>query len=193
MLTATYSLAAISAEQKNARSMLGRLQTYIHGLLNGMQERNMACVQRALEKLEQFEDYCRRRKVETHVIPAIRKRTHKADRLLGELESLRMRSAALLQALHRQLRLAVEQGAVEVGRVCVTLDACCTHQLKRLAKEEEELFPIVRGLLPTEAWFDIAAKMLSENEGSRSRPPARGKLPPLMPQQGWHSGVHPAP
>lgn len=189
MLTATYSLAAISAEQKNARSMLGRLQTYIQGLLNGMQERNMACVQRALEKLEQFEDYCRRRKVETHVIPAIRKRTHKADRLLGELESLRSRSAVLLQALHGQLRHAFEQGAVEIGKVCMTMDACCTHLLKRLAKEEEELFPIVRGLLPTEEWFDIAAKLLSEKEGSHGHPPARARVFPANPPQGRHAGV----
>ncbi len=167
MLTATYSLVAISAEQKNARSMLSRLHEQIQGILQDLHSISRARIESALSRLEQFEEYCHKRKVETHIIPAIRKSTRKADPILAELESLSSRSMRILRSLHEQLRSAFDQGGAEVRKICSDMEQYCRNLRDRLAKEEEELFPIVRGLLPIEEWFDIAAKFLSEDEKHR--------------------------
>lgn len=170
MLTATYSLVALSAEQKNARSMLSRLHGHIRDILQHLQSINRDCVENALLQLEQFEEYCHQRKVEAYVIPAIRKSTHEADPILAELESLSSRSMRILRSLHEQLRSAIDRGMGDMRKVCADMDLYCHNLRERFAKEEEELFPIVRGLLPIEAWFDIAAKFLSEDK--RGGPPA---------------------
>jgi len=172
MLTATYSLVALSAEQKNARSMLSRLHGHIHDILQDLQSINRACVENALSRLEQFEEYCHRRKVEAYVIPAIRKSTHEADPILAELESLSSRSMRILRSLHEQLRSTFDRGLGDVRKVCVDMDQYCHNLRERFVKEEEELFPIVRGLLPIETWFDIAAKFLSEDARQRHPAPA---------------------
>lgn len=163
MLTATYSLVAISAEQKNARSILSKLQQHIHNILHDLQGINRSCIESALVKLEQFEEYCHQRKVEIYVIPAIRKTTREADPILAELESLSSKSMSILQSLHEQLRLVFDQGILEINKLCSSMEMYCHNLLKRLAKEEEELFPIVRGLLPIEEWFHIASKFLSDD------------------------------
>jgi len=182
MLTATYSLVAISAEQKNARCMLSRLHAQIQNILHDFHSINRTCVEGALHKLEQFEEYCHKRKVETYVIPAIRKSTHEADPILAELESLSSRCVHILHSLHEQLRSAFDKGLAEVRRVCSAMEMVCRNLLKRFAKEEEELFPIVRGLLPIEEWFDIAAKFLSDDKKGRHHAAASASAPAILPQ-----------
>ncbi|HCY63806.1 MAG TPA: hypothetical protein DHV59_13470 [Oxalobacteraceae bacterium] len=167
MLTATYSLVALSVEQKNARSMLSRLHAQIQSILQDLHSINQACVESALSTLEKFEEYCHRRKVETYVIPAIRKSTRKADPILAELESLSSRSMGILRSLHEQWRNAFDQGVTGVKTICSGMEQYCHHLRERLAKEEEELFPMAMGLLPNEEWFDIAAKFLHEDEKHR--------------------------
>lgn len=164
MLTATYSLVALTAEQKNARSILSKLQAQIQSILHDLQSINRACVEHALIKLEQVEEYCHKRKVELYLIPAIRKTTHKADPILAELEGLSSHSMQLLRSLHEQLRNAFEQGGTEVRKIYSIIELYFHNLFTRLAKEEEELFPIVRALLPREEWFEIASKLLSENQ-----------------------------
>ncbi|QAU34107.1 hypothetical protein [Janthinobacterium sp. 17J80-10] len=174
MLTATYSLVALSAEQKNARNMLSRLHGQIQDILHDLQYINQACVENALCRLEQFEEYCHKRKVEAYVIPAIRKSTRKADPILAELESLSSRSMRILRSLHEQLRSAFERGMGDVRKVCADMDLYCTNLRERFLKEEEELLPIVRALLPIEDWFTLAAKFLSEDEKHRHPAPTPG-------------------
>ncbi len=163
MLMTTYSLAALSVEQKNARNILSNLQMQIQEILRDLQSINQHCVENALMKLEQFEEYCHKRKVEIYLIPALRKVTREADTILAELESLSSRGMHILHSLHEQLRAAFDQGLSEVRKVCSAMELYCHNLLKRLSKEEDELLPISRGLLPTEEWFDIAAKLLSED------------------------------
>jgi hemerythrin-like domain-containing protein len=167
MLTATYSLVALSVEQKNARSMLSRLHAQIQGILQDLHSINRACLESALSKLEQFEEYCHKRKMETYVIPAIRKSTRKADPILAELETLSSRSMGILRALHEQWLNAFDQGMAGVKKICSGMEMYCHHLHERFAKEEEKLFPMVIGLLPNEQWFDIAAKFLHEDEKHR--------------------------
>ncbi|TCS34747.1 hypothetical protein EDC30_11279 [Paucimonas lemoignei] len=162
MLTATYSLVTLSVEQKNARSMLSSLHAQILNILQNLHNINRACLESAISKLEQFEEYCHKRKVETYVIPAIRQSTRKADPILAELENLSSRCMDLLRALHDQWRYAFEQGVTGVKKLCSEMEQYCHHLHERFAKEEEKLFPVVIGLLPNEQWFDIAAKFLHE-------------------------------
>lgn len=169
MLTATYSLVTLSVEQKNARSMLSRLHAHIQNILQNLHSINMACLEGAISKLEQFEEFCHKRKVETYVIPAIRQSTRKADPILAELENLSSRSMDLLRALHEQWRYAFDQGVAGVKNICSGMEQYCHHLHERLVKEEEKLFPVVIGLLPTEQWFDIAAKFLHEVD-EKNRP-----------------------
>ncbi len=163
MLTTTYSLVALTAEQKNSRSILSKLQAQIHGILHDLKSMNRTCVETALHKLEQFEEYCHKRKVEIYVIPAVRQTTREADPILAELDSLSSHGLHILRHLHDQLRHAFDQGLVEVKKVCSAMESYCHHLLKRLEKEEDELLPLLKSLLPTEQWFDIAAKFLSED------------------------------
>lgn len=167
MLTATYSLVALSAEQKNACGMLSRLHHQIQNILQDLHGINRTCVETALRKLEQFEEYCHHRKMETYVIPAIRRTTHKADPVLAELESLRSRSLRILHSLQEQLRGAFDRGLTDVKEICSGMELYCSNLRKRFAKEEEELFPIVRDSLSIEEWFDLAAKFLSDDQRSR--------------------------
>lgn len=167
MLTTTYSLAALSIEQKNARSILAKLQQHIRSLWQDLQGLNQACMESTLIRLEQFEEYCHHRKVETYVIPALRKSTHKADGILAELECLSSSALSILRSMHEQLQRACGHGAQELSKLCSAMDAYCSNLLTRLTREEEELFPIARGVLPTEEWFRIAADLLSEDTGRR--------------------------
>lgn len=164
MLTATYSLVALTAEQKSTRSILAKLHMQIQDGLHDLKNINRSYLENALAKLEQFEQYCHTRKFELYVIPALRKRTNKADPILEELESLKSRSIELLSSLQHKLRNTFSQGMVEVSHVCAEMELYCRNLVKRLAKEEEELLPMLRNLLPIEEWFDIAAKFLSEDE-----------------------------
>ena len=177
MLTATYSLVTLTAEQKNTRSILFKLQQQIRTLLHDLHGVNRGCVENVLTKLEQFEEYCHRRKVEIYVIPAIRKVTHEADPIIAELESLSFKAVSILSSLREQLRQAFDQGVIEVNKVCSSIEQYCSNLLKRFAKEEEELLPIARGLLPIEEWFNIASKFLSEESNKKSLPPAIAQLP----------------
>jgi hemerythrin-like domain-containing protein len=180
MLTATYSLVALSAEQKNARSILCKLQMHIQNILHDLQSINQTCVENALIKLEQLEQYCQTRKFEMYVIPAIRRTTREADPILAELDSLSLRGMLLLRDTHARLNQAFNQGLSEVKKVCTAMDLYCRNLLKRFAKEEEELLPIIRGLLPVDEWFNIAAKFLSDDAKSKHPQVVNSKAYPVL-------------
>jgi hemerythrin-like domain-containing protein len=174
MLTATYSLVAISTEQKNTRSILHTLHQYIQSCLSKLQELDPGKLESALNKLTQFDRYCHARKVEMYVIPAVRGATREVDSLLAELESMSARGVDILRSVQNQLRQAYEQGIAKINELCNSLEIYCDNLLKRLAKEEEELLPMVGRLLTVDEWFSIAAKFLSddaENYKRRHVPP----------------------
>jgi hemerythrin-like domain-containing protein len=111
------------------------------------------------------------------VIPAIRKTTHEADPILAELESLSSKAVNILHSLREELCHAFDRGMIEVNKVYQSIEQYCNNLLKRLNKEEEELLPIARGLLPIEEWFNIAANFLSEESNRKSLAPAVARLP----------------
>jgi hypothetical protein len=179
MLTTTYSLVAISAEQKNARSILSRLKQYIQHSWKGLQGLDLAGVETAFNKLRQFDRYFHTRKVEVYVIPALRGATREADPLLAELDSLSSLGVTLLRSVQEQLRQAFDKGRAQLHELCNSLELYCDNLLKRLAKEEEELLPLVRRVLSIEEWFDIGAKFLSEDEENIKRKRTEPALPTL--------------
>ena len=163
MLTATYSIVAISAEQKKSRSILFRLQQYLHNCLEKFNGHDFGAIATALEKLSQFDQHWHMRKMELYVIPAIRGATQEVDCLLEELESMSSRGVAILRSAQEKIRRALEQGLDYVSEVYRSLEGYCENLSQCLAKEENELLPMVGRLLTSEQWFPIAAQLLSDD------------------------------
>jgi hypothetical protein len=160
MLTTTYSLIALSVEQKNARGSLSALQQYIKSSAGNLNDSDPVALESAVDKLSQFDQYCHERKVEVYVIPAIRKATREADSLLVELEQLNLMSVNILRSVRDGLRQACEQGAVKIEELCSSMERYCSNLYQRLVKEEE-LCKIAQRVISIDEWFAIAANFLS--------------------------------
>lgn len=182
MLTATYSLVALSVEQKNARCSLSAIQQSIQSSSSNLAETDPVTLESAVDKLSQFDQYCHERKVERYVIPAIRKATREADPLLDELESLSSLGLKILRSVRDGLRQIVEQGVGKIEELCRSMEQYCANLSQRLVKEEE-LFHIAQRVITIEEWFALAANFLSYDaeNGRRKRyahtgPPLREPL-----------------
>ncbi len=163
MLTATYSIVALKLEQKRAHWTFAAIQQTIRNAINNIRHASGVELENMLNRLAQFEQYCHQRKMEIFIIPALRNLTREADALLDELDSLNASSVALLQSLRTKMQVAVRQGAAMVEEFCAALEQCCAHFYQRLAREEE-LVRIAERVIPSEAWFSIAASFLSHDE-----------------------------
>jgi hemerythrin-like domain-containing protein len=173
MLTVTYSFVAISAEQDKARGILSRLQQYIQNAWQGLQNVDLAFLDAAFNRLLQFDDYCRNRKVERYLIPALRCATREADALIAELEALSARGAEILYAVGRHLASALEVNSIGASEICHSMELYCRSLSTRLKKEDDLLFPLARRLLSVEEWFSLAAKFLADDaEASGRRRPS---------------------
>lgn len=188
MLTATYSLVTISTEQNKTRRILQRLRQYIQGTWKNLQTIDLACVESAFNSLTQFDKYFRTRKVEVYLIPAVRRATNKADSLLAELEELSAIGMDILRSVREQLRQAYKGAAIHVIDVCRSMDLYCANLLTRLAKEEDELFPLVRKLFSVDEWFALAEKFLAEEAATQGRK-RYARQPPAMPSSNSASMV----
>lgn len=171
MLTATYSLVAIAIEQANVSSFLALTRQAIVTLWSNLHEAEAARIEAALAGLKRFDHYCHQRKVERHVIPAVRGASGEIDRLVGHLDSLSDVGFQLLDNASGQLRLTLERRTTRVRDLCQAMDAYCDCLQQRLRMEEEQLFPIVRCRFSMDDWFALAAKFLGDerDHGSRLR------------------------
>lgn len=191
MLTATYSLVTISTEQSKVRRILVKLQQCIRNAWRNLKENNLSSIESAFNSLSQFDKYFRTRKVEVYLIPAVRRATSNADTFLEELESLSAVGMDILRSVREQLRRAAEGGGVRIGDICNSMELYCSQLLKRLAREEEELFALARRLFSVDEWFALAAKFLSEEQQSRAsrqqlrQPPLFAPVP-LAPMPAHH-------
>lgn len=162
MLTATYSIIALKIEQNRARWTFSAIQQHILNGIRNIKGASGIDFESMLNRLSQFEQFCHQRKMEMFVIPALRKFTHEADALLDELDSLSEASIRLLRSLQERLRSALRNGTAAVEDMCASLEQCCAHFYRRLAREEE-LVTIAERVIPSEAWFGIAASFLSQD------------------------------
>ncbi len=160
MLTVTYSIIALKIEQNRARWTFSSIQQFILNGIRNIKSAGSIDIDAMLTRLNQFEQYCHQRKVEVFVIPTLRKFTREADALLEELDRLNAASLSLLRSLQEKLQQALRSGAAVVEDICTSLEQCCTHFYRRLAREEE-LVEIAERVMPSEAWFGIAESFLS--------------------------------
>ncbi|MBB3222539.1 hypothetical protein [Pseudoduganella umbonata] len=179
MLTATYTLVALSVEQANVRLSVLSFQKYVQSTLTRQQSLTLAQLEYACETLERLYQACSWRKVELYLIPALRQATQRADQLLDELSRLnglaldvvrRLKDGAGRAAPHGVLAGREDHAASgeepqfgHVSAFCEAIDSFCTTLLQRLEKEEKELFAIARSAICGDAWFAIANKLLAHD------------------------------
>jgi hemerythrin-like domain-containing protein len=168
MLTATYSLIAISNEQSATQSILRKVQQSIQSLRRNLQQIDLPALDAVLEQVTRFDLLCHARKVERYLIPAIKAVTHAADGLLAELDMLSTSASKLLRSAGDVLgrRTADREQLMETHS---SLELYCHKMSIRLAREESELFPIAQSVLSVEEWFAVAEHFLSEDERTLTR------------------------
>lgn len=177
MLTATYSIVVLNAEQDKTRHILARLQHYIETTWKGLHNLDLAFLSAAFDKLVQFDKYCRGRKLEIYLIPVLREMSREAAMLIAELEALNDNATMLLRSIGEQLKAMFDSDSGRRGDLCENLRHCCMHFSTKLDREERELLPMARRLLAVEDWFSIAAQFLADDSTtSGGRNPSRPAL-----------------
>jgi hemerythrin-like domain-containing protein len=189
MLTATYTLVALSVEQASVRVSLQSLQKVLYS--NFVQQCALTAgqVDYACDALRRLYDTCHWRKIEKFLIPAIHRATHDADQLLLELDRLNSAAAeAMGEIAERFAGLSIDS-ADRVSEFCASVDTFCNSLLQRLAREEQELFPVARTVISGEAWFSIANMMLAHEAYVQATKPGRaGPDPAAVSSKGRLAG-----
>jgi hemerythrin-like domain-containing protein len=189
MLTATYTLVALSVEQASVRVSLQSLQKVLYNNFSQQRALTPGQVDYACSALRRLYDTCHWRKIEKFLIPAIQRATHDADELLLELERLNNAAAEAMGEVAERFAGVSIDSADRVSEFCASVDTFCTALLQRLAREEQELFPFARSVISGEAWFSIANKMLAhEAYVQETRTTRPGPAPAAVPAKGRFAG-----
>jgi hemerythrin-like domain-containing protein len=160
MLTATYTLVALSVEQANIRVSLLQFQKYVQSTLLHQNSLSLSQLEFACESLHRLYEACHWRKIEMYLIPAIRQATEQADQLLDELSRLNEAALTAIRALQQQVADTRDESEQHACAICASIDTFCDTLLRRLDKEEKELFAVARTVIGGEAWFAIANQFL---------------------------------
>lgn len=165
MLTATYSLVAISSEQQKARRILTRLQQSIAHAWRNLQEIDLGGVESAIHRLTHFDSLVRQRKMERYVIPALKNagRVSGLEAALEELDALNAFCNRLLQSVQQQVHLVQQQGSAKLKELRRSLELYCSNLHMRLAREEELLLPLLPQILSGEEIFELGVQFLSDD------------------------------
>ncbi|CAN7231771.1 hypothetical protein LJR289_000829 [Pseudoduganella sp. LjRoot289] len=160
MLTATYTLVALSVEQASIRVSLLSFQKYVQSTLLHQNSLTLSQLEFACESLNRLYQACHWRKIEMYLIPAIRQATEQANQLLDELNRLNDVALGVIRSLQQQVSDSKDESEQRVQEICAGIDAFCDSLLKRLDKEEKELFAVARTVIGGESWFAIANQFL---------------------------------
>jgi len=156
MLTSTYTLVALSVEQARARIDLQALLERWRPAAWWGEPPSARQYEAACEALRQVSEACQWRKLDKFVLPALRRRGEAAAALVAELDALSGRATAA--------RMAAQCAAAEGDPGCLAaLEQCCELLLERLEREEHELLPLARTIIPGDHWFTIANQMLAHD------------------------------
>ncbi len=181
MLSATYTLVALSVEQASVRFSLVSFQKYVHATLMHQHSITLEQLEFACDSLNRLYQACRWRKSEMYLIPAVRRATERADVLLDELSNLNNAALDIVHDMRAQAGNVAAQTEEHVAQICSSIDAFCAMLLKRLEKEEQELFAIARSVICGDTWFSIANQFLLHDaklvETRRGKRPARAPKP----------------
>ncbi len=170
MLTATYTLVALSVEQATVRMSLQAFQKYVRCTLMQQHSVTLAQLEAACVTLQQIYQACHWRKIDMYLIPALRAATERADQLLEELNHLNQVALEAIRYLQEQYGALADGRDETAGKICESIENFCSAMLLRLEREELELFALARRAIGGEAWFEIANKlMLHDKEEAESR------------------------
>ena len=160
MLTATYTLVALSVEQATLRMNLQSMQKYVRSTL--MQQNSITLDQMAYAcgMLNQIYQACHWRKMDMYLIPAIRVATERADQLLEELSHLNQAALEAIRSLQDQYGALADGRDDKAGKIFDTIETFCASMLLRLEKEEQELFAVARRVIDGKEWFSIANQLM---------------------------------
>ncbi|MES2014871.1 MAG: hypothetical protein V4484_00120 [Pseudomonadota bacterium] len=173
MLTATYTLVALSVEQTNVRGSLQSLQQLIDTNFTQQSALTPGQVGYACDAVKRMYESCHWRKLDMFLIPAIRSATRQADELLQNLEDLGRAAADAVGVLVIRLDATAVDSGAKVSQFCAAVEAFCSATLKRLELEEKFLFPMARSVISGEAWFSIANQLLAHDAYVLETRPAR--------------------
>jgi len=182
MLTATYTLVALSVEQTPVRMGLQSLRQMLHAYYLHQNALGAAQVDYAASDMRRLYNSCHWRKLDKFLLPAVRRATRLADDLLAELDALSAQAADAL-AVSTAFDGAIE--GEQVKAFCNVIETFCRVLLTRIEREEKELFPLARVAVPGEAWFALANNMLAHDAYLQERrgehAPAPAPAPDLRP------------
>lgn len=184
MLTATYTLVALSVEQASVRVSLQSLQKLLQSNFVHQSALSAGQVSYTCEALQRLYHNCHWRKIDIFLIPAIRRASAQADRLLEELDSLSAAAGEAIAAISDRVGAMAIDTEYAVGKFCGAIEAFCDAMLARLEREEYELFPLARSVISGEIWFAIAHQMLAHDAYRQETKPVREPIllaPPDMP------------
>lgn len=177
MLTATYTLVALSVEQAKVKGSLQSLQQLLETNFSHQSSLTPGQVSYACDAVKRLYESCHWRKLDQYLIPAIRKATRGADELIGNLDALGRAAADAVGELAIRLGSAAVDTAGKVAQFCAAVEAFCSATLRRLELEEKKLFPVARSVISGEAWFSIANQLLADEAYvQESRPIRAGGL-----------------
>jgi hemerythrin-like domain-containing protein len=171
MLTATYTLVALSVEQASVRVSLQSLQKLLQSNFHYQSALTQVQVKHTYHAVQRLYDTCRWRKIEMFLIPAIQRATHDADQLLPDLDCLSRAAATSMDALAEGLDNTLIDCEAKVANFCACVETFCGALLQRLEREEKELFPVARAVISGETWFSLANQMLAHDANRQERKP----------------------
>jgi len=161
MLTSTYTLVALSVEQTTVRAALQSLLDELRALPGDFSTLAAGRAAQLCTALRQAYDNCHWRKLDKFLVPALRRSTAAADRLLEELERLSGQAASAMATAEASVGAADRPVPRDV--FCGAVEGCVAALRCRLEREEHELFPLARAAVGGDAWFAIANQMLAHD------------------------------
>jgi len=180
MLTATYTLVALSVEQTSMRASLHVVRQLVQQCYARQRALTEGQADYVCTSLRHLYEACQGRKLDRFLVPALRRSgagagaNAEAEPLLIELDML-SRSAAESLAAACRLAAGVIDAEEDVDAFCMAVEHFCTALALRFDREERELFPIARGAIGGEAWFAVGQQMLA-HEAYRAE--HRARTPP---------------
>lgn len=163
MLTATYTLVALSVEQTNVRLGLQSLQHLIDTHFLHQNALSAGQVDIACDAVKRLCDCPHWRKLDMFLIPAIRNASLNADAVLQNLDELGRAASAAVGDIAARLGASSIDTSAKVSQFCGAIDAFASATMKRIELEDQQLFPLARSVISGEAWFSIANQMLAHD------------------------------
>jgi len=162
MLTATYTLVALSVEQTNMRVSLHAVQQLVQKSYAHQTALTAGQAEYVCDTLRGLYENCQRRKLDRFLLPALRRASGNADTLVAELEQLSRRAGEALATANGLLRSGIDSEE-RVEAFCTAVERFCAALTERFEREELELFPFARVAIAGETWFAMAHQMLAHD------------------------------